>query len=163
MVIRLAICYTAMFWHRIHVYIIVNLHIPCNALYLWVAPSSRWTVKTVGPTCSYFHGLGFLYSITRQNSFPQNVLCTALFDEYQKDPGREITPGYSGCTKLYQVMSFMTLIFLLWKLAITFVCTRSIIPTNNAPIGHFENNSIKHIKSVNIESITRAQWDICAA
>ena len=69
----------------------------------------------------------------------------------RKPRPREISPG---CTN--ELYPFMTLIFLLRELMkwSTFICTYSIAPINNAPIGHFENNSIKHIKSVKIESIT---------
>ena len=47
----------------------------------------------------------------------------------------------------------MTLIFLLWELVKrrSLISTCSIAPTNNAPIGHFESNPIKHIKSAKFE------------
>ena len=61
----------------------------------------------------------------------------------------EISPG---CTN--EPYPFM--IFLLWELVkrSAFISTCSIAPTNNAPIGHFENNPIKHIKSAKFESST---------
>ena len=96
------------------------------------------------------------YSIARQSSFSSKCALHTRLVRWVWERHGTVKSLLIIQTNCIQSCHLWRWFFLLWELGktSTFICTCSTAPINNVPIGYFENNSIKHIKLVKIESST---------